>query len=128
MKYINKFSTNADYQAFTEGGGYVTPNICYIEEVDGIVMKPYIAPKEEEYNYNLNIIFDERITDDYAQLYDDLRTICMKYHDNERQNKIYIDSYIIHNSVGIICMGIQLLERQVSTQQPIRVLCNVREF
>ena len=42
MKYINKFSTNADYQAFTEGGGYVTPNICYVEEDDGIVMKPYI--------------------------------------------------------------------------------------
>ena len=42
MKYINKFSTNADYQAFTEGGGYVTPNVCYVEETDGIVMKPYI--------------------------------------------------------------------------------------
>jgi hypothetical protein len=25
-------------------GGYVTPNICYVEESDGIVMKPYIAP------------------------------------------------------------------------------------
>ena len=40
MKYINKFSTNADYQAFTEGGGYVTPNICYVEETKGIVVKP----------------------------------------------------------------------------------------
>ena len=45
MKYINKFSTNADYQAFTEGG-YVTPNICYVEETDGIVMKPYIDPNK----------------------------------------------------------------------------------
>ena len=26
-------------------GGYVTPNICYVEETDGIVMKPYIPPK-----------------------------------------------------------------------------------
>ena len=42
MKYINKFSTNADYQAFTEGGGYVTPNICYVEETDGLVFKPEI--------------------------------------------------------------------------------------
>jgi hypothetical protein len=41
MKYINKFSTNADYKAFTEGGGYVTPNVCYVEESNGIVMKPY---------------------------------------------------------------------------------------
>ena len=40
MKYINKFSTNADYQAFTEGGGYVTPNICYVEENEGLVFKP----------------------------------------------------------------------------------------
>lgn len=43
MKYINKFSTNADYQAFT-GGGYVTPNICYVEETKSLVYKPNIAP------------------------------------------------------------------------------------
>ena len=45
MKYINKFSTTADYQAFTDGDRYVTPNICYVEEAKGVVMKPYIAPK-----------------------------------------------------------------------------------
>ena len=49
MKYINKFSTSADYQAFTEGGGYVTPNICYVEESDGIVMKPYVKPPTPPY-------------------------------------------------------------------------------
>ena len=42
MKYINKFSTNADYQAFTEGWGYVTPNICFITETKGLVFKPKI--------------------------------------------------------------------------------------
>ena len=42
MKYINKFSTSAEYQAFTEGGGYVTPNICYVEETEGLVFKPEI--------------------------------------------------------------------------------------
>ena len=41
MKYINKFPTNADYQAFTEGGD-VTPNICYVEETKGLVIKPKI--------------------------------------------------------------------------------------
>ena len=46
MKYINKLSTNADYQAFTEGGGYVTPNICYVEETDGLVFKPEIIEEE----------------------------------------------------------------------------------
>ena len=40
MKYINKFSTNVDYQAFTEGGGYVTPNICYVTELKGLKFKP----------------------------------------------------------------------------------------
>ena len=40
MKYIKKFSTNADYQAFTEGGGYVTPNVCYIEENESVAAKP----------------------------------------------------------------------------------------
>jgi hypothetical protein len=39
MKYINKFSTNADYQAFTEGG-YVTPNVCYVTESKGLKFKP----------------------------------------------------------------------------------------
>ena len=54
MKYINKFSTSADYQAFTEGGGYVTPNICYVEETDGIVLKPYIEPEKEIITFTID--------------------------------------------------------------------------
>ena len=50
MKYINKFSTNADYQAFTEGGGYVTPNVCYVDETDGIIMKPYDDGEDSDGN------------------------------------------------------------------------------
>lgn len=47
MKYIKKFSQLTEYQQFVGGGGgeYVTPNICYVEETNGIVIKPYIAPK-----------------------------------------------------------------------------------
>ena len=41
MKYINKFSQVADYEQFV-GGGYVTPNVCYVEETNGIIMKPEI--------------------------------------------------------------------------------------
>jgi hypothetical protein len=44
MKYINKFSTNAEYQAFKVEGNYVTPNVCYIVENNGFIMKPYIKP------------------------------------------------------------------------------------
>ena len=57
MKYINKFSTNADYQAFTEGGGYVTPNVCFITETMGLVVKPKInnGGSEEPSVVNINV-------------------------------------------------------------------------
>lgn len=42
MKYINKFDTIADYQAFKDGGGDVTPSVCYVEENEGLVFKPEI--------------------------------------------------------------------------------------
>ena len=42
MKYVNKFSTNTDYQAFAGGEDYVTPNVCYVEETNGIIVKPEI--------------------------------------------------------------------------------------
>jgi hypothetical protein len=58
MKYINKFSTNADYQAFTEGGGYVTPNICYVEETNGIIVKPEINENDEVVVINHGILRD----------------------------------------------------------------------
>jgi hypothetical protein len=45
MKYINRFSTNAEYQSFTEGERYITPNVCYINETSGVTMKPYVSPK-----------------------------------------------------------------------------------
>ena len=56
MKYINRFSTNADYQAFTEGGGYVTPNVCYVEETDGIIVKPEINENDEVVVINHGIL------------------------------------------------------------------------
>ena len=57
MKYINKFSTNADYQAFTEGGEYVTPNICYVTELKGLKFKPKInnGGSEEPSVVNINV-------------------------------------------------------------------------
>lgn len=30
MKYLNRFSNDTEYQAFKEGGDYVTPNVCTI--------------------------------------------------------------------------------------------------
>ena len=40
MKYIKKFSTSARYNTFINGGEYVTPNICYIEENNDYIVKP----------------------------------------------------------------------------------------
>jgi hypothetical protein len=48
MKYLRIFKQSADYQEFTGGGEYVTPNVCYIEETDGIVMKPYDDGEEND--------------------------------------------------------------------------------
>jgi hypothetical protein len=44
------------------GGGYVTPNICYIEETDGIIMKP----KTTNYlTYNIINDLTSEVTTDY---------------------------------------------------------------
>lgn len=44
MKYIKKFSTNTSYNTFVNSGEYVTPNICYIEENKGLIIKPKSKP------------------------------------------------------------------------------------
>jgi hypothetical protein len=40
MKYLRVFNNDAEYQTFTEGDEYVTPNICYINETKGMLFKP----------------------------------------------------------------------------------------
>ena len=44
MKHLRKFKNNAEYQAFRDGGNYITPNVCYVEDAEDIVAKPYIPP------------------------------------------------------------------------------------
>lgn len=49
MKYLKKFQTNADYQAFKNSSDWVTPNISVIKEnVSGndfnIVFEPFASP------------------------------------------------------------------------------------
>ena len=70
MKYINKFSQVTDYEQFV-GGGYVTPNICYVEESDGIIMKPYIPPiiiftiGEVQYQAEEGMTWEKWVNSDY---------------------------------------------------------------
>jgi hypothetical protein len=113
MKYINKFSTNADYQAFTEGGGYVTPNVCYVEETDGIVIKPYIPPiliftiDGIEYQYEEGMTWEKWVNSDYN-----------------------IDGYIIieEQAVSGIHKHISLNNRKVDFQRSNGTLCIAVEY
>lgn len=41
MKYLKKFQTNADYQAFKNGDDWVTPNVSVIEETSELAYNPY---------------------------------------------------------------------------------------
>ena len=119
MKYINKFSTNADYQAFTEGGGYVTPNVCYVDETDGLVIKPKVNNGGTDITVSfpcylsgsispLGIIDNGEIG---IQLYNYLRN---KYSDGiwslASDEKIYVNStivnkIIIYNNYNNITLG-----------------------
>ena len=44
MKYIKTFNNSADYQAFKGGGDFITPNVSYIKDTEGIKLKPYTPP------------------------------------------------------------------------------------
>lgn len=40
MKYIKKFSTDADYQAFKSSTDYIEPNVSAIEENSSVIYEP----------------------------------------------------------------------------------------
>lgn len=42
MKYLKTFNNDVEYEQFTNSSNYITPNICYIENNDSIVFKPYV--------------------------------------------------------------------------------------
>ena len=44
MKYIKIFNNDTEYQAFKGGGDFITPNVSYIKETEGIKLKPYTPP------------------------------------------------------------------------------------
>lgn len=44
MKYLKKFQTNADYQAFKSSNDYITPNVSVITKDDTIVFEPFVVP------------------------------------------------------------------------------------
>ena len=83
-------------------GGYVTPNICYVEESDGIVMKPYIPPiiiftvDDVEYQSEEGMTWEKWVNSDYN-----------------------IDGYIIieEQSISGIHKHISLNNRKVSFQR-----------
>lgn len=44
MKYLKVFNNSTEYQTFKEGGDFITPNVSYIKEMEGIKLKPYTPP------------------------------------------------------------------------------------
>ena len=43
MKYLRKFQTNADYQAFKNSSDYVTPVVSIITDNDTVVFEPLVG-------------------------------------------------------------------------------------
>ena len=44
MKYLKIFKNESDYYTFKGGGDFITPNVSFIEESNGIKCNPYIPP------------------------------------------------------------------------------------
>ena len=40
MKYLKRFNKVSDYEAFKGGGDFITPNISYVDETEGLVFEP----------------------------------------------------------------------------------------
>lgn len=45
MIYIKKFDNNAAYTAYTASPDFITPNVSYIVETNGVAMTPYTIPE-----------------------------------------------------------------------------------
>ena len=103
MKYINRFSNDAEYQVF-KGGDYVTPNVNYIEGI-GIKMKPikrlptfelydirYLKELYGIYEFEEGMTWREWINSEY-------NTIGVVYN---RYNEISIENYVIGGSTDYI--------------------------
>lgn len=90
MKYLKKFQTNADYQAFRGGGDWITPNVSIITEDDTIVFEPFV-------NTNNSITFPVYLVEgDNGQLGIDVYNyLQIKYNpDNIHWNTVSISEII----------------------------------
>lgn len=68
MKYIKKFSQVADYKSFVGGNDYVTPNICYIEQISAIVREGLKSPWEYERHFSYTF---EEMLENEGDIYGD---------------------------------------------------------
>ena len=109
-------------------GGYVTPNICYVEETDGIVMKPYVEPEKElitftidgvQYQAEEGMTWDEWAVSEYDAnnlIYiDDSYGICKTPDGNGQMSQyiLYTNNYVqvskndyIVNNKSYVFMGV----------------------
>ena len=94
MKYLKKFQTNADYQAFKNSSDWVTPNVSLITEDDITVFEPFvITTTRGSYTVNLNGQWEATtaIPNPDSTLYDGVYRSSSNYNVNSGVSTMYID-------------------------------------
>lgn len=43
MKYLKYFTNESDYQTFKDSEEYITPNVSYVEEINGVKFNPNVT-------------------------------------------------------------------------------------
>lgn len=101
MKYLKRFNNTSEYEAFKGGEDFITPNISYVEETEGLVFKPetkpvihpsneiwYTTTDNEIYNFSTaaSIIYNS---------YDDKGILCIDSKDIDEIHSI--DDYFLHD-------------------------------
>lgn len=99
MKYLKKFQTNADYQAFKNSSDWITPNISVIKENDSgndfiVVFEPFVnTTTRGSYTVNLNGQWEATtaIPNPDSTLYDGVYRSSSNYNVNSGVSTMYID-------------------------------------
>lgn len=99
MKYLKKFQTNADYQAFKNSSDWITPNISVIKENTSgndfiVVFEPFVnTTTRGSYTVNLNGQWEatSAIPNPDSTLYDGVYRSSSNYNVNNGVSTMYID-------------------------------------
>lgn len=118
MKYIKRFETNADYQAFKSSDDYLTPNLCAIEDIDDVVYQKLILPTFTIYNTNLGQTYTYSFVDGMTW-----REFIESEYNTDNMFFAYIYSgteYVAHDRYSVISKGIEdMIEPSITISNEI---------